>query len=127
MALLYFFIIPVLYPLFKLSPSAGDICTMMLTLVFCFLPLRSFDTTNIVGVLRGGGDVRTATIIDLAPLWVVAIPLAALAGVVLQAGIVWVYLAMMSESVVKSFIGFGRFRTGKWVRDVTLPDLREAV
>ena len=127
LALLYFFIIPVLYPLFKLSPSAGDICTMMLTLVFCFLPLRSFDTTNIVGVLRGGGDVRTATIIDLAPLWVVAIPLAALAGVVLQAGIVWVYLAMMSESVVKSFIGFGRFRTGKWVRDVTLPDLREAV
>ncbi len=122
LALLHWFIIPVLYPMFKLSPSAGDICTMMLTMVFCILPLRSFDTTNIVGVLRGGGDVRTATIIDLAPLWVVAIPLAALAGLVLQAGIFWVYLAMMSESIVKSLVGFGRFRTGKWVRDVTVPN-----
>jgi len=123
LALLHFFIIPVLYPLFKLTPSAGDICTMMLTLVFLLLPLRSFDTTNIVGVLRGGGDVRAATIIDLTPLWAVALPLAALAGLVLQAGILWVYLAMMSENVVKSLVGFWRFKSGKWVRDVTAPSL----
>ena len=127
LALLHLFIVPVLYPIFKLTPSAGDICTMMLTMVFCILPLRSFDTTNIVGVLRGGGDVRAATIIDLVPLWAVALPLAALAGLALQAGIFWVYVAMMSESVVKSFAGFLRFKTGKWIRDVTLPDLRRAV
>ena len=127
LALLHLFIIPVLYPIFKLTPSAGDICTMMLTMVFCILPLRSFDTTNIVGVLRGGGDVRAATIIDLAPLWAVALPLAALAGLALRAGIFWVYVAMMSESVVKSFAGFLRFKTGRWIRDVTLPDLRRAV
>ena len=125
LALLHFFIVPVLYPLFKLTPSAGDICTMMLTLVFLFLPLRSFDTTNIVGVLRGGGDVRAATIIDLLPLWMISLPLAALAGLVLQAGILWVYVSMMSENVVKSLVGFLRYRTGRWVRDVTLPDLRE--
>lgn len=121
LALLHWFIIPVLYPMFQLSPSAGDICTTMLTMVFCLLPLRSFDTTNIVGVLRGGGDVRAATIIDLTPLWLVAIPLAALAGLVVKAGIFWVYLSMMSENLVKSVVGFWRFRTGKWINDVTLP------
>ena len=123
LALLYLFIVPVLYPLFQLTPSAGEICTMMLTLVFLFLPLRSFDTTNIVGVLRGGGDVRAATIIDLLPLWVVSLPIAALSGLVLQAGILWVYLGMMSENAVKSFVGFWRFRSGRWIRDVTVPDL----
>ena len=121
LALLHLFIIPVLYPLFKLTPSAGSTCTMMLTMVFCILPMRSFDTTNIVGVLRGGGDVQAATIIDLFPLWLVALPLAFLTGIVLQAGIFWVYLSMMSESMVKSFVGFWRFKTGKWVRDVTVP------
>ena len=120
LALLHIFVIPVLYPMFKLTPSAGDICTTMLTVIFCFLPLRSFDTTNIVGVLRGGGDVRVATIIDLIPLWVVAIPLAALSGLVLQAGILWVYLGMMAENVVKSFVGFLRYRSGRWIRDVTV-------
>lgn len=126
LALLHLLVIPVLYPLFKLTPSAGDICTMMLTMVFVFLPLRSFDTTNIVGVLRGGGDVKMATLIDLTPLWVVALPIAALSGLVFRLGIFWVYLGMMSESLVKSFVGLWRFRSGKWIRDVTLPDLREA-
>lgn len=126
LALLHLLVIPVLYPLFKLTPSAGDICTMMLTMVFVFLPLRSFDTTNIVGVLRGGGDVKIATLIDLTPLWVVALPIAALSGLVFRLGIFWVYLGMMSENLVKSFVGLWRFRSGKWIRDVTLPDLREA-
>ena len=121
LVLLHVLVIPIFYPMFKLTQSAGEICTMMLTVVFCFMPLRSFDTTNIVGVLRGGGDVRVATVIDLIPLWLAAIPQAALAGLVFQAGIFWVYMSMMAENVIKSFVGFLRFRSGKWVRDVTLP------
>ena len=120
LAVLYWVIAPYLYPLFDLSATAGDICTLMLTIVFLFMPLRSFDTTNIVGVLRGGGDVRAATLIDVLPLWLVAIPLAALAGLVLNAGILWVYLAMMSENLVKSAIGILRYRSGAWINDVTV-------
>ena len=119
LVLLYLFIVPVLYPLFKLSPQAGEICTLMLTIGFAIMPLRAFDTTNIVGVLRGGGDVRMATLIDLTPLWLVAIPLAALFGLVLKLGILWVYLAMLSENLIKCVLGVLRYRTGKWVRDVT--------
>lgn len=126
LALLHLLVVPVLYPLFKLSPSAGDICTLMLTMVFLMMPLRSLECTNIVGVLRGGGDVKMATLIDLTPLWAVALPIAALSGLVFQMGIFWVYLGMMSENVVKAVLGLWRFKSGKWIRDVTLPDLREA-
>ncbi len=120
MGVLHLLFIPVLYPLFKLSAGAGRICTLMLTIQFCFMPLRSFDTTNIVGVLRGGGDVRMATIIDLLPLWVAAIPLAAILGLVVKADILWVYLAMMSENVIKSILGLIRFRSGRWINDITV-------
>ena len=120
MGVLHLVFIPVLYPLFKLSAGAGRICTLMLTIQFCFMPLRSFDTTNIVGVLRGGGDVRVATIIDLIPLWAAAIPLAAILGLVVKADILWVYLAIMSENVIKSTLGFFRFRSGKWINDITV-------
>ena len=126
LGLLHLFVVPVLYPLFKLTPSAGDICTMMLTMMFLVMPLRSMECTNIVGVLRGGGDVRVATLIDLSPLWVVAIPIAALSGLVFKLGIFWVYLGIVSENLVKAVLGLWRFRTGKWIRDVTVPDLREA-
>ena len=124
LALLHLLVVPVLYPLFDLSPSAGEICTLMLTMVFLMMPLRSLECTNIVGVLRGGGDVKTATLIDLTPLWAVALPIAAISGLVLQLGIFWVYLGMMSENVVKAVLGLWRFKTGRWIRDVTLPDLR---
>ena len=46
LGLLHWFVVPVLYPMFKLTDSAGDICTMMLTVIFLFLPLRSFDTVS---------------------------------------------------------------------------------
>lgn len=126
LGLLHVLIIPVLYPLFKLTPSAGDICTLMLTMIFLMMPLRSMECTNIVGVLRGGGDVRAATLIDLTPLWVVALPIAALSGLVFRLGIFWVYLGMMSENIVKAVLGLWRFKSGKWIRDVTLPDPRAA-
>ncbi len=111
--------VPFLYPIFDLSAGAATICTMMLTVVFLSMSVRSFCTTNIVGVLRGGGDVRMATVIDILPLWVVAIPLAALAGLVFEVGILWVYLAMASENIIKSVLGYLRFRSGLWINDVT--------
>lgn len=119
---LHLLIVPFLYPVFHdMSAAAQDICTMMLTVVFVMMPLRSFECTNIVGVLRGGGDVRMATLIDLTPLWAVALPLAALSGLVFKIGIFWVYLSMMSENVVKAVLSTRRFLSGKWINDVTIP------
>ncbi len=120
LVLLHLFIVPVVYPLFKLSPTAGGICTMMLTVIFIMMPLRSFETTNIVGVLRGGGDVTAATVIDITPLWLVSLPLAVLAGLVLKMGIFWVQLATVSENIVKCILGLWRFCGGKWINDVTI-------
>lgn len=121
MGLLHGVVIPLLYSVFHLSETAGNICTMMLTVVFASMSLRSFNTTSIVGVLRGGGDVAVSTAIDLIPLWVVALPLAALSGLVWELGIVWVYLSMLAENLLKCGLGIARYRSGKWIRDVTLP------
>ena len=118
-ALLHLLVIPLLYPLFELSGSAGNICTMMLTVVFLTMSLRSFCTTNIVGVLRGGGDVKMATLIDILPLWLIAVPATALCGLVFKWGILAVYLAMNLENIFKSIVGFLRFRSGVWINDIT--------
>lgn len=115
------FVSPVVYPFFGLSPMACGIATTMQTVTYCCLGARAFNSTNIVGVLRGGGDVRAAAIIDNIPLWCVAIPLTALCGLVLKTDIVWVSLAMASESLVKCVLGMWRFRSKKWINDITAP------
>ncbi|MBO5034787.1 MAG: polysaccharide biosynthesis C-terminal domain-containing protein, partial [Oscillospiraceae bacterium] len=111
---------PYLYPLFDLSPEAGNIATTMLMVTFSTLSLRTFNSANVVGVLRGGGDVRMASVIDLSPLWLVAVPLAALSGLVFRWGILAVQISIAMENVVKFFLGVARLRSGAWIRDVTV-------
>ena len=92
---------------------------MMLLVTFITMPLRSFNSTNVVGVLRGGGDVRMASLIDLAPLWLAALPVAAVTGLMLHLSIFVVYLAISLENIVKVFLGVWRFRSGAWIHDLT--------
>ena len=114
------FVAPVwVFPLFKLSPGAVSAATIMLTVIALVMPLRDFNGVNVVGVLRGGGDVKAATLIDTGPLWVFAIPYAALCGLVLRTPVFWVFLYYVVEQVTKSAIGLWRMRSGRWVRDLT--------
>lgn len=113
------FMSPVVYPFFGLSPMACSIATTMQTVTYACLGPRAFNSTNIVGVLRGGGDVKAAAVIDNLPLWLAAIPLTALCGLVWKTAIVWVCLAMASENLFKFGVGLWRFRSKKWVNDIT--------
>ena len=118
----YFVIQPFIYPIypaFQNCPGAAKLTTLMLTIVAIFLPSRAFNSTSIVGVLRGGGDVSFTAAIDILPLWCIAIPLAAVTGLVAELGILWVYLSIEVENMVKFFLGIWRFRSRKWIRDVT--------
>lgn len=110
---------PLVYPLFKMSAEASRIATMMLTVTFVVLPVQGFNTTNVVGVLRGGGDVTAAAAIDLSPMWVAGVPLAAVVGLVWKLDVLWVCVVRGVEQLVRATLGVIRLKSGKWVRDVT--------
>ncbi len=110
------------FPLFQMAQNTRAIASMMLYVVSATMGARAFNHTNIIGVLRGGGDVRAATVIDLAPLWLVAIPLAALVGLVFQWGIFWVYISMSFDQIAKFFLGVARLRSGAWINDLTVTE-----
>lgn len=114
-----FVFIPYLYPLFGLSELATQAAATLCVVYLILLPLKSFDISNITGVLRAGGDVRMATIIDLCPLWLVAVPLAALTALVLDAPLPLVCIGIYSENICKMPLGIIRLRSRKWINDVT--------
>lgn len=117
---LFAWIAPIwVYPIFKMSARAASIATIMIVIQGLVRPLRDYNSVTIVGVLRGGGDVQCATLIDVCPLWLVAIPLATVCGLVLKTDILWVYVAMSLEHVVKCGLGYLRLRSRKWIRDLT--------
>ena len=108
-----------LFPLFKLSPTSQSVATMMLTVLGIVMAARQFNACNIVGVLRGGGDVKWSTIIDTVPLLFIAIPSAAFAALVLRMDIAVVYIVMAVEQLGKAIGGIWRLRSKKWIVDIT--------
>ena len=110
---------PVLFPLFKLTPGAVEVATYLSIIYAVSMPMRSFDVTNITGVLRAGGDAKMAALIDIGPLWLAAIPLMAFSGLVVHAPTWVVCIAMQAENLLKCPIGLIRFHSRKWINDVT--------
>ncbi len=119
LALLPTFFQPVLFPLFQLTPGAAEAAACLTVIYAVFMPMRAFDITNITGVLRAGGDARTAALIDIGPLWLVAVPLMALLGLALDAPTWLVCVAMQAENICKCPLGLLRFHSKRWINDVT--------
>ena len=119
LVLLPTFFRPVLFPLFQLSPGAAAIATDLAVVYAIALPTRAFDVTNVTGVLRAGGDARVAVLIDVLPLWLFTVPLMAVCALVLKLPVIWVCLCLQSETVCKFPLGILRFRSRKWIHDIT--------
>lgn len=113
---------PYVLPLFSLSAGAAAMCAVM---VYCYagvMPLHGFSSTMVVGVLRGGGDVRASLLIDNFPLWCVELPLMCLLGLVLKVPNEVFCLCIAIEHLAKTPVGLLRIHGGKWVHDITRSD-----
>lgn len=108
-----------IFPIFHLSEEASDICLMMIGVLSLVLPFRALNNTAVVGVLRGGGDVRVAALIDVLPLWIGAVPYALFVGSVLHAGIFWVMLSYLVQYLIQTAFAVSRLRSDRWIHQVT--------
>lgn len=108
-----------IFPLMDISAEAGELAKMMLAFIAVVMPLRSLNLCNIVGVFRGGGDVRFGLICDIGPLYCVCLPAAAFCGLVFGLGITAVYVCICLDDFCKVFLCLPRLRSGKWINSVT--------
>lgn len=119
LALLPLVFIPAVFPLFKLFGASADIATALAAAGFASIPLHAYAISAVTGVLRSGGDVTWATVLDLAPQWLVCLPATALVALVLKAGYWPIAIATQLESVIKLPLCAWRINSGKWIHDVT--------
>ncbi len=116
---------PVIFPLFELYDLSAHLATTLAVTGFACIPLHAYSISAVTGILRAGGDVLWSTVLDLAPQWVLALPLTAALALVLDADPWFVSLAIQAESFVKCPICLWRIRSRKWIHDVTLPEGRK--
>jgi len=121
MAVLTTFVLkPFLFPLFNnISEETIRTAWLLILISSCAMVFRSQNYTIICGVLRGGGDVRAAATIDVGFLYTIGLPLAYIFGLRLEMGVYMVFGAIFIEEVVKCVACQLRFRTRKWINNVT--------
>lgn len=113
------FFLPAVFPRFKLFGESARIAAALAVTGFAGIPFHAGATSAITGILRAGGDVACSTLLDLAPLWGVCLPVTALIALVLKAGCWPIALCIQLENVVKLPLCLLRVQNGKWINDVT--------
>ena len=118
-SLSYVFILPYVFPLFGASAQTIRIGAPILLTMAATMPLRAFNFSGIVGLFRGGGDARAGMVIDIVCMYMIALPLAALAGLVMQLSAPIVFLAVCTEELAKATCVFIRIRQKRWLQNIT--------
>lgn len=72
----------------------------------------------IVGMFRAGGDNLYTMNLILVTTWLIALPLVFTGAYILKWPVEWVYLMFTLEEVSKACIGFFRYRSNKWARNL---------
>ncbi len=105
---------------YEISESTKALTYDLMVSYAAVLVFQSMSVQYIVGIFRGGGDTKTAAIVDVLFLWILSIPLGAFTGLVLGWAPPYVYLMLRSDDLLKNIYGFLHLRSGKWIKDVTV-------
>jgi putative MATE family efflux protein len=106
--------------LFKVEPSILRQAGLMLLVLMANYPLNAFNMCMIVGICRSGGDTKFAAFCDLFWMWIISIPLGAVAAFVFHWEPWQIYMCLQTEQILKAVTGFKRLHSGKWLHDVTV-------
>lgn len=120
--LLFFFVRDPIISLFSVSNEVAGYIRLCFLVYILYMPFKMFNTMNVVGILRSGGDTRAALFIDVSGVWIMGIPMAVLGGLVLHLPIYIVYAMVFVEEVYKFILGIIRYRKKKWLRNIISTD-----
>ncbi len=105
--------------LYKVEESVVQNTKDVTNMLMLLLPIICLEFTLFIGVLRSGGDTVFCAAIDIGTLFLIGLPLAYVGAFVLHWPLPVVYLMARSETFVRTIVSYIRYRTNKWVKNVT--------
>ena len=103
---------------YNITDDTKLIAHQLMNAISFIVIFRSANTILAKGVLRGGGDTKFLVYADSSLMWFVAIPLGALAGLVLNLPSFWIYVCLYIDQILKAIWCVFRLRSGKWIKKI---------
>ncbi len=102
-----------------ITPEAMKTAKSLMMAICLIIVFQGTNSIMTKGVLRGGGDTKILMLADNIFLWVLALPLGMLAGFYFKLPAFWIYVALKSDQIFKTFWSFIRLRSGKWIKKIS--------
>lgn len=100
----------------NVSAEAQEMAKYMIIIYGVTAVARSLAFMSIVGVLRSGGDTMFCVIVESCIIWLVAVPLVLLGGLVWGWNAYVLLCVIMAAEFLKAGICIMRSRTTKWIK-----------
>lgn len=110
---------PIALTFMVLTPEAQQYLSFMMFVMSYFVIGQSINSTVVVGICRSGGDTKFGLFLDVICMWGVAIIGGFLSAFVFKWGVYITYMILLSDEVIKIPVCIWRYRTKKWLRDIT--------
>lgn len=102
-----------------IDPRLHDPALDALTVLCLAIGARTHNMMVSLGILRSGNDVRWLMWVDVCSMWLVNVPLVAVAALVLHWPLPAVVGVMMLEEILKVALFRWRVKSGRWLNTVT--------
>ncbi len=91
----------------------------VLLVIAATLWLRLFNVVTCVSILRSGGDVKFTLYVDMVVIWLIVLPMTAIAGLYYDIPVQWVLaIALGAEALIKAPIYTARINTLVWLKNL---------
>lgn len=109
---------PTILSLFNVSANVYHSALRIQYITCLVMVIRVFNIVHIIGVLRGGGDVRFSLIAEAFTMWCIGVPLAFIGAFIFHLPVEWVVALAMAEEVAKCTAILFRLVSKKWIKNV---------
>lgn len=95
----------------------------MLLINAVYIMGTAMNSTMIAGFFRAGGDSKFGMICDAIDMWCYVIPVGCILAFLCKVPVLIVYLFLCTDEFVKWPWVFRRYRSGKWLKNITRDNL----
>ncbi len=105
--------------LFMVAGETLELAREFTTVLCVTLVGTSYQVACLTGIVRGGGDTRFVLINDFIFMWLIVLPLSAMAAFLWNWPPVLVFICLKCDQVLKCFVAVVKVNSYNWVRRLT--------
>lgn len=103
---------------YNITDETKAIARELMNALSIIVIFRSTNSILTKGVLRGGGDTQFLLAADMSTMWLIAVPLGALAGLVLHLSTFYTYIFLHADQIIKAIWCVFRLHSRKWIKKI---------